>query len=240
MSTRDKLRDAGVEGGTLRLLGQAGARPLEELVLDGEIAGTALSKLRDAFPVTGLWPMIWGPDDPIDQCLDTLKRTESVIERDLAAAEAIDPLEWLEARRNDRAVDPDAIGSWPRKIERWSEGLEALMAKEVRVVLVPAAFPWHVPAIFGFGDFNDCPTPAELSALFRHWKEVYGAEPASFGAHAMSCDVLELTVENPPLDEVGAIALAKDLIIIADYEMMTPAELAAQLMARRTWLLWWD
>src|SRR5580698_6878205 len=60
MSTRDKLRDAGVEGGTLRLLGQAGARPLEELVLDGKIAGTALSKLRDAFPVTGLWPCCLG------------------------------------------------------------------------------------------------------------------------------------------------------------------------------------
>jgi hypothetical protein len=142
MSTRGKLRDAGVDSGTLRLLGQAGARPLEELVLDGDIAGAALSKLRDAFPVTGLWPVIWGP--------------------------------------------------------------------------------------------------AELCALFRHWKDVYGAEPASFGAQAMSCDVVELTVENPPLDEPGAIALAKDLFIVADYEMMTPAELAAQLMARRTWLLWWD
>ena len=56
----------------------------------------------------------------------------------------------------------------------------------------------------------------------------------------MSCDVVELTLENPPLDEPGAITLAKDLFIVADYEMMTPAELAAQLMGRRTWLLWWD
>ncbi len=50
----------------------------------------------------------------------------------------------------------------------------------------------------------------------------------------------ELTVENPPLDKAGAIALAKDLFIVADHEMLTPAELAAQLIARRTWLLWWD
>jgi hypothetical protein len=241
IDTKDKLRDAGIEAGTRRSLGQAGARPLDELALDKDIAEAMLGKLRSAFPTTGLWPVIWGPDVPIDQCLDTFKRTEGDIERDLAAATAIDALEWLAARRKARHVtDPDAIGRWPTNIKRWEEGLEALCAENIRILLVPAAHAWHVPVILGFGGFNDCPEPAELCALLRHWKELYGADPASFGAQASSCDVLELTVENPPLDKPGAIALAKDLFIVADHEMMTPAELAAQLVARRTWLLWWD
>ena len=241
MNTRSKLHTVGVDAGAIRPLGQAGARPLDELVLDRDIADPALSKLREAFPVTGLWPVIWGPDEPIDQYLDTFKRSEGDIERDLTAAEAIDPREWLAARRTDRGVaDPDDIGHWPTSVKRWGDGLEALGSREVHVLLVPAAFAWHVPAILGFGGFNDCPAPAELCALLRRWRELYGADPASLAAQAAGCDAIELTVENPPLDKPGAIALAKELFVVADFEMMSPAELAAQLMARRTWMLWWD
>lgn len=120
MITRDKLHAVGVDAGAIRPLGQAGARPLDELVLDRDLADAALAKLRDALSVTGLWPVIWGPDAPIDQYLDTFKRTQSDIERGLTAAKAIDPLEWLAARRTDRGIaDPDDIGHWPTSIKRW-------------------------------------------------------------------------------------------------------------------------
>jgi hypothetical protein len=241
MGTKEDLRDVGIEVLTVERLGHAGSRTIDELVVDGDYAAGTLRKLRDAFPKTGRWPIVWGPEAPLDQFLDTFKRTDSQIDGDIAEAARIDINQWFVGRRKAKGVsDPDAIGPWPTKFEPWRDGLALLKGSEVSVLFVPVAEPSHIPAVLGLGGFNDCPRPHELCALLEHWKRKYLAWPASLGSQANGCDTMELTVDRPPEDRPGAIALAKELFIVADYEMMMPADLAAQLVSRRTWLLWWD
>jgi hypothetical protein len=106
-------------------------------------------------------------------------------------------------------------------------------------VLVPASKPTDVPAVVGFGDWNECPAPEFHVALHRRWQERYGAELVG-----MSSDVIEMRVARPPRSRDDAMALAQEQYAYCDDIVHQGVEslsaLAATLLEGTVWFFWWD
>ena len=91
----------------------------------------------------------------------------------------------------------------------------------------------------GYGDWNDCPSPAVHAAFARCWSKAYGAAPA-----ALAGDVIEYRVARPvgTREEAMELALAQFAycpdIVLQGTE--TLEHLAAELLGARYWFFWWD
>ena len=111
--------------------------------------------------------------------------------------------------------------------------------KQVHVLLIPTATPWHIPAILGLGGWNECPFAEHHCARWRRWESEYGATPVG-----VSGDVVEFAVSDGPDTRDGAIALARQQfaycedLVFQGYESIM--NLAAHLKGARTWYFWWD
>jgi hypothetical protein len=90
--------------------------------------------------------------------------------------------EWL-ARRvaSDPEYSEEDHGEWPRDVDPTSaftgptDVVSGEPLAEVGIVLVPTTESWYVPCLLGYGDWNECPAPAEHSAILKRWQERYGA-----------------------------------------------------------------
>ncbi|HEX2731146.1 MAG TPA: DUF4253 domain-containing protein [Polyangiaceae bacterium] len=191
--------------------------------------------------------MVSGLGGPFANYLgDAFALSAAQIDEQFELSLAIDVGQWFVQRREALGVrDPDALGQWPKAARPWLPVIEAVyerlgvLKSTVNLLLVPVQASWQVPIVLNFGGFNDCPTPAELGALLRHWDCGYGAQPVSIGSQH-SADTLGLLVERPPMDRFGALGLAKELYVSADFEMLSPAQVAAHLLGVGAWTLWWD
>jgi hypothetical protein len=115
---------------------------------------------------------------------------------------------------------------------------------EIILAKIPTAKPWELAAWVPMGGFNDCPFPAEQTAVFRLWYERYGAVP-----DLVSYDVweMELRGKEPVKDNAGAEALAKEQFAFCYDIVMQAGEgydsirgLANHLKGSATWYFWWD
>ncbi|NJM12621.1 MAG: DUF4253 domain-containing protein [Synechococcaceae cyanobacterium SM1_2_3] len=83
------------------------------------------------------------------------------------------------------------------------------------------------------------PASWELTAVARHWREVYGAELIAVGS-----DQLEFQIRHKPADHAAAVHAMKELFAFApDGWRLDRAELeqaAADLQRAETWAFWWD
>jgi hypothetical protein len=105
--------------------------------------------------------------------------------------------------------------------------------------LVPVAHCWQAIHRLGFGGYNECPSPAVLAAVFRHWHTAYGAEPA-----VITGAVIECFVTRPPQTEDHAWKLAAEQWLVCDDIVSQGTEsvrnLAKGLRLSPTWYFWWD
>lgn len=109
----------------------------------------------------------------------------------------------------------------------------------VSIILVPVKHAWEVPARLAFGGWNECPMPAEQSAVLREWEKTFGAVP-----FALTSDVLELMATRLPVSKEEALGLAKDQYIycsdIVDQGIGSEEALADSLLESKLWFFWWD
>lgn len=110
---------------------------------------------------------------------------------------------------------------------------------QVAIVLVPVKNPTDVFTQLTFGDWNDCPGDAEITAVLRRWNAGYGAVPFSF-----TSDAIELFLTKPVMDANDAKTLAFEQAYFAsdvvDQGTETVANLAESLLGNPIWFFWWD
>jgi hypothetical protein len=110
----------------------------------------------------------------------------------------------------------------------------------VWIALVPTTAPWEVLAYLDYGDWNECPAPAEHVAVQKHWHERYGAEIV-----CASGDVVEMRVTRPPTSQAAAMELAREQFLYSGGDLVfqgveTMSALGAALVGSSVWYFWWD
>ena len=216
----------------------------------GDEALTWWKRLRQAYPETGLWPLLMEYDTP-EYLADSYR--ESTVAESLARAHTLDGAAVLaEAGDRDlRSAAPDRAaagrgqpaGDWPAQPEQPGFGLPygwGGQPVEVTVALVPADEPWLVPVVLHYGGWNRYPAPAEHAAIMRYWQGRCGAEPVG-----LTGTTIEYAVARPPATRADALALAREYRQYNDgapdlYRAETLTELAAGLRNAPVWRVWWD
>jgi hypothetical protein len=261
---RSLLEKSGIDTATLRPA-SLGYR----LVTDNAMAVETWLRLRSVVPRAGLWPILLGDyaediREPVRRKTGAILTGAVKIDPPAWFAEALRlELEELrtqldEAREegdDDFADSLDAIisdggfprGPWPVSGEQAACGVEPFsihfagedLGGRLDIALLPARDCWEVPAVVGFGGWNECP-PAEVHvALMRYWHERYGAEPMTLAG-----DVVEMSVARPPMTREAALGLAKEKFLycrdIVDQGTETIDGLAAEDVGSPMWFFWWD
>ncbi len=218
----------------------------------GEAAIDELMSLRKAYPSSGEYPFLIGDREEVSMLAENAEFVDRGADAILAGASDVDVGAWIASRKADIEAeaaefgeDPDLQGEWPG--ERVPKGEISLhrdvLSRQVRPVctigLAEVDAPWKLPAVLGYGGWNDCPMPEVHCAFFRHWADRYGAEPVG-----VSHDVIECTVAQPPQTEEEAMALAWEqywyCYDIVEQGCETISVLAASLIRSPYWYFWWD
>ena len=248
------LADADVDPATLRPLVDLGKGRIAYLVsVPVKDAVEAWERLRRFTARSGYFPCVLGQDDFGDEP-EFDAQTPAGADADLAQAALLDVDQWLAERRADQEAEAeeaeislptrDNTGDWDAKIAKKRAAQFAFpkelakLGKTAALALVPSRSGYDVPAMLGFGGFNDCPEPAEQSAVLKRWQERYGAQPVF-----LHVDTLELKITRPPADRDEAMNLAWEQYLYCTDLLETHgtvAELAAHLMGAERWHFWWD
>lgn len=120
--------------------------------------------------------------------------------------------------------------------------LTGVLHPKVEILLLRGGADWMVPCRLGFGGWNDCPSPAEQSAVLASWNRRYGAV-----VEAITRDTIEMRVERPPTTPEAARALAieqyafcPDMVDQSDFGEDPIGELAESILNANRWYFWWD
>lgn len=214
-----------------------------ELVnVSGEDALNTYEALKNSADVL---PVILGDEEDYSSLLESADYVKESTEQLLAQAEEIDALEWFEKRQ---AQDSDYYdltqGDWhshtpSTKLSAHLDVLTGEPKAAVTIALIPAKQAWQIPAYLKIGGWNDCPSAAEHTAIFKYWQHHYGAKVA-----AIAGDVIEMEVEHPPKTKEAALKLAEQQFIycpdIVYQGTETIAALASTLLNGTVWFFWWD
>jgi hypothetical protein len=225
-------------------------------ISDGQAQPTAWTGLRQAFPATGLWPLVLAalegdPRRPWDAGEFEPGSATDPAAVDVAAALA----RWWEDALPDEDEEEEATaalapfgrsfpGLAPPSTTADDDGaLDAVagaVASGGRLGLVPVTRPADVFAVLGWtGPANYFGDMGPLSALARSWEERFGAEPVGLGfATAL------FAVRRPPATPEEAnrlaaehFAVCSDLVYQGDGSI---GAYAARLLGAPAWSLWWD
>ncbi len=208
----------------------------------------------DQFSKTGRWPLLI----PVGFLEDLAEPLEDPVPLDtvLGAASQIDGRRWMLEALSDLKQDAKEEG-WAADIEemvrpadpsRLSVPPEANPGfylesekgvTQVGLVEIPLAAPWQIFAQLPFGDWNEAPNDAIVTAVLKHWLERYGAVPFS-----RSQDYFELYLPKPISSPAIAADIAWEMMgfcpDIVDQGTETIHNLAQELLGSHTWFFWWD
>lgn len=215
----------------------------------GDDAIAALESRREAYPTTGSYPFLIGDARELERVHEAAEYNEQSFEDIVRGSLNVDLAKWIADRRReaesyDFSAD-EVVGDWPGEVVE--KGSVSLHRKTVsgavmpEVILGSAAIsePWQLPAVVGYGGWNECPMPEVHCAFHSQWQTKFGAQIAS-----MSGDVIECVVSNPPTDQAAAMELAWQqywyCADIVDQGCETISNLAATLINSPYWFFWWD
>lgn len=225
----------------------------------GDRAIEAWQALRDR-RAAGWWPIVIGAAADEERLVEAANYSKGSIDETLRLAEGLDPdalsaewraqladdggVEWDDEDGPEPPTDEDLVGEWPRdRIQPMTCTLpyDVLTRKPQPTILalVPARESIEVPAVLGWGGWNECPPPEAHVAVHRRWAERYGAEVVG-----TSFDVIEMRVARPPTTREAAMALAHEQfaycpdIVVQGTD--TISNLAATLLGGGVWYFWWD
>jgi Domain of unknown function (DUF4253) len=267
MNLLGAIQDAGVNVDELRVI-EAGGTAIAIIDVPGSAAIGSWQALRAAVTTTGHWPVVLGGEDEVERLSERLGYADGSPANVLAAAEQLLP--HAHAFLDAGGADRDLAGRLGLVVEDYEDGelaemrdggsldenipedaqpiagftvpLDILTGKPrdvVNIALVPCREGWQVPAYLAVGGWNECPPVETQAALHRAWNERYGAEIV-----CVSSDVIECRVVRPPVDDVGALTLARAQYMyckdIVDQGVDTVGALAGALRGARQWYFWWD
>jgi hypothetical protein len=177
---------------------------------DGPPPPGAWERLADAFPRTGLWPLLL-PDERLD-----LGYVEPDWPETLSPVELGGPGD----RRNDDAV---------------REAL-AMLTEVHSLGLVPVERPADILSATGWTGAVNSFTPAELTPYLRSWEERFDALPVALGFDTLHLAIRRAPADA---DETAAevYAFCPDII---DQGIGSVEELAATMIPSPYWYFWWD
>jgi hypothetical protein len=236
----DVLASHDIDAASLtHVKGEPGA-DFHRLAVPGVKAISIWKQLRLLVDEIGHWPLLIGDDERAEVMIDRL------LDGGEAAAESnVVAEEWLANRVKD---EPDLfdcpLGTWPQPQPNHSfiipmDMMTGQPLAEVQLLLVPTRISHQVPALIGFGGWNDCPMPDVQAAMMKRWNSLYGAELVGIAA-----DVVEMRVTRPPTNREAAELLAREQFIyctdIVYQGVETLRALASALMNGSSWYFWWD
>jgi len=249
---KDALDAAGVDTSTLATFWEGHAGPIYTLTVPGAEAIARWRTLRALVPQTGHWPVLLGNALDLKYHREALERTSpEQIGSSLQQANALSAAQLLQVWTSEREADEDpdvgeeGAGDWPEDDQASHDfyipiDYETSAPKpEIVLGLVPTTRGWEVPALLGFGGWNDCPMPQEHVCLLKHWHETYGSEVVG-----ITHDIIEMQVARPPQTRDAAMALALGQYAycpdIVDQGVGEVESLAATLLNGTVWYFWWD
>ena len=240
------LSGAGIDASALEPWTERGGRTFYRMEVSGSSAVAVWRLARTAAPQAGYWPLIVSGPDAAEGLTDWETQDDRTVPEVLADAGEVDVKAWMA----DRALAAPKVFEVPRG--RWEatwdppDHPQALLDVSTRALrgqawltFVPAARPEDVPAVLGYGGWNDCPPAHVHVAFLRRWNEAWGAVPI-----AASRDTLELHADRLPRSRTAAFHLANELFVYCPDAVHqgvgTVDSLGAGLMHARFWSLWWD
>jgi len=116
---------------------------------------------------------------------------------------------------------------------------KSTIKEDVVIVKLPTEKSYEAFAWLPMGGFNDCPLPAEMTAMAKYWHEKHGAELAT-----ITYDTAEFYLNQPVSDKEALVELAieqylfdVDIVVqgVGDVE-----SLVETLYQNKQWYFWWD
>jgi len=221
---------------------EASHGPFRTISVRGVNALKQVEAYRQAFAQgSRLYPFLIGDASDLESLLESVEEApEDGGQAILAAARDLDAAEWL--RANGQAKPPrwrDSDAGPGRQVQTQFDVLSGRLKPLMFIGLVELTEPAELFARLGYGGWNDCPGPEVHVALHRQWRERFGAEPI-----AVTGDVVECWVNQPPSDRKAALALATEQAAycadIVEQGAGSVAALAATLLEAPVWYFWWD
>jgi Domain of unknown function (DUF4253) len=186
-------------------------------------------KLAAAFPLTGLWPVLWdaGAGEP-DAYAGAVGNPDK--------AGRVDVRHVL--RRLSRTVGELAPGSGGASTGKDDPFGTVDPGRQVMLILAPVNRPADVLSALGGLIATEYLSDAELTAVVRSWEERFGATVTVMGPGS-----LELAVQAPPRDPAQALQLAQEYNAFqpdnGDSDDLDGHKLAARLPTTTTWEFGW-
>lgn len=113
------------------------------------------------------------------------------------------------------------------------------MVEDIIIIKIPTDKPYEVLSWLPMGGFNDCPSPAVMTAMAKHWYEIYKAMPV-----AITHDVVEFYIPTPLSEKETLYDLAMEQFFfdtdIVEQGVGCVEALVETLYKNKTWYFWWD
>jgi hypothetical protein len=236
----ETLASKHVTGGSVVTLNETPEGPLRAALVSARQAFAAWTALREAVPLTGVWPVVIGNRAEL---ANLGPDAEPVVDI-LASAAELDLDTWvMEQVQQDPGRYNAPTGPWPDEAPHmtsfYSLDCIARQSNPAVIALAPTTLPYEVPAHLRFGGWNECPPPEAHVAFLRRWHERFGAEPV-----AVTDDVVELLVRRPIGTREEALQVARLQYVycpdIVEQGTNSVEALAATLLGDPRWYFWWD
>lgn len=230
-------------------------------VVDSSAAQRLWDKRRQEFAQSGQWPLIVGAQAQFE----TLRVADDLLDGQtpsqvIAAAAQIDARQFLADRlesylndvEEDFEDDEEHAAMYarpdPSSLNTDLAGANGFASPypygesgrtKAGIVTLPCENPWEVCAVRPFGNWNEVPDDATVTAVIKSWYERFGALPA-----CLTQDVMEFWLDRPVTDPQAACDLALEHYAFCPDAVDQGAEsfqaLAQQILNAHVWSFWWD
>jgi hypothetical protein len=211
-------------------------------VLDDDDALRWWTRARDAFPHSGLWPLVMDAHEIADMQVEQRRPGDELLRT--LPEDQVETRYGAKIRLADNQVptlqEVGDLGDWPGDEDeinayRSSLGNSHHPDTPLYLVLVPAADPGHVIEVIRFGGMNGCPPPSVHATIIRRWHHTWGAE-----LFAPRFETLTFNVTRPPATRRAALQLALEHVLYTDIKTEYVSRYAAALLNHTAWSFWWD
>ncbi|GIG64357.1 DUF4253 domain-containing protein [Phytomonospora endophytica] len=232
-SPRAALRSAGVAVPHMQLVTTRGSARLWAFpVAEQEALGWWL-EIRRVHDRTGWLPVLLGPAD------GWLDDAESVLHEgddELGRLSEVDVEELLRVKAAEAGEPPRGVATLPTR----GDSTFTVAKAPGLLGLVQADHGWQIPALLPWaGSTNWEIFGAEHAAVLRRWDERVDVEVV-----AMSWDVLELYVAEPPAETADAVELAQEVYAycpdLLAAGVPTLDDLAVHMVKSKAWYFRWN
>lgn len=224
--------------------------PLLTHRVPGLRAVSELRRLRELHRPRGERAFLAGDRHELDRLQEEIRSRPPDVPRILERAGSLDVAQWISDRRREmeedgHEFDEDLVGAWTGEIpNKGSLSLHLNPAtqdtmREVYIAVAPVPEAWQIPAVVGYGGWNECPDSVVQCAFARKWAAKYDEEIVG-----LSFDTIEWEVRKPPGTKDEAMALAWEQFYLCE-DIVTQGvgtihALGATLLESPYWFFWWD